>query len=682
MMRPSSLGLLAVLLATCAGLLTAAPASALAQPADAGGSADAQKLLDLPIEQLMNLEVTSVGKKPERLGDTAAAVYVITQEDIRRSGLTSIPELLRMVPGLDVAQTDARHWAVSVRGFNSVYASKLLVLVDGRSVYTPVFSGVLWDQQDLPLEDIDRIEVIRGPGATIWGANAVNGVINIITKPAADTQGPSASFGVGTDTTAEGTLQQGGKLGPDASYRIYLRGLERRSFDTPDGGSAGDRWREGRLGARLDWSPSAADDLSLQGESFGERTDGILLPPSLVGPPVPTSVVQKDWGGHVLGAWNHRFSANSELTVQGYFDRMHWEDYTDAIGVDTYDLEVRHHLQPGARHDIVWGAGFRDVRYDARPNPYVTVVPYQGSEQIFNVFAQDEFALASSVHLIGGIKFEHNSFTGWESEPSLRVVWTPAANQTLWAAVSRAIRMPSIGDEAVVFNRIGFPATTVSPPILVRVLGDPGLQRSEELVAWEAGYRAAVGRSVELDLATFYNRYSSLASIGSGAPFFEPAPPPPHLVAPQVYGNQLKAQSYGLEAQVNWQATRRWRLSASYSLLQARVSAAAPGVDLASQGLVQGFGPHYQLQLRSYLDLPGRVELDSAIYRVGRIAGTGTPAYTRLDIRLGWRVNDRLSASLSGRNLLQARHAEFSALDLSAPVQVPRSVYATIAVRY
>jgi iron complex outermembrane receptor protein len=663
-------------------LLTAAisPGAALAespQPDPAAEASASSDLANLSLEQLMDVEVTSVSKKPQRIADVAAAIYVISQEDIRRSGMTSIAELLRTVPGLDVAQTDSQRWAVGSRGFNDIYSGKLLVLVDGRSVYAPTFSGVLWDTQDLPLQDIERIEVIRGPGGTIWGANAVNGVINIITKNARDTQGLTVTAGAGTEATGSGTIRYGGKLSDQAHFRIYLKGFDRSSFVTPTGADAGDSWRARRAGGRLDWTPSANDAVSAQVEYYGERKEGVVFPPSLVVLPTPTAQVQRTTGGHALVSWAHTFSAGSDLTFQAYFDNVAYQDTVGSATLNTYDVEVRHHVHLGSRHEVVWGGGFRRVDYQAQFNPYVTLIPPTGGEEVVNVFAQDEFTLSPTIHVIGGVKLEHNTYTGWEYEPSLRLLWTPATNHTVWAAVSRAIRMPSIGEEFLRFDAFGIPGSEFFPPLLISSFGNPGLQQSERLVSWEAGYRSALTSTLSVDLAAYYNRYTRLASTSVDTPFFELDPAPPHLVIPLRFSNLLEAEVHGFEASVNWQATRRWRLFAAYSLLLGKLSAADPSVDLTLQRNPIDSSPRHQVQLRSYLDLPGRMELDAALYHVSSLPAAFVPAYTRLDVRLGWKATDRLILSLSGQNLLQSRHQEFSPIVLAAPTEVPRTVYFT-----
>ncbi len=662
----------------CAALLaaTSAPVGAWAadRPAAAESGDEAQgDLTSLPLEDLMNLEVTSVSKKPQRLSQAASAVYVITREDIRRSGMTSIADVLRMVPGLDVAQSDSRHWAISARGFNDAYSDKLLVMVDGRSVYMPISRGVLWDMQDLPLENIERIEVIRGPGGTIWGANAVNGVINIITMRAQDTPGPAASVSVGSDGTGPLTVRYGGALSDGAHFRVYVTGFDRAPSVTSDGADAGDGWRGLRTGARLDWAPSTVDEVSVQGAFYAERMSEVMSLPDLLAPPEPTATVQHSSGGHAILAWTHHFSPDSDTTLQAYYDRVDYEEYLGRFGVDAYDVEARHRIRMG-RHEVVWGAGFHSVAYTAPLGPYITLVPPQGDDQVFNLFAQDEIDLGRNVHLIAGAKLEHNTYTGWENEPSLRVLWQPSANHTLWAAVARAIRTPSIGEEFIRFNAAAVPGSPLFPPVLVAALGNPGAQQSERLVSWEAGYRGVVAPRLSLDLSVFYNRYSSLASISTEPPVFELVPPPPHLLLAYRYGNLLKGETYGLEATARWQVTPRWRLVAGYSLLLGGISSDDPSLDMTVQRNVFGRSPRHQVQLHSYLDLPGRTELDAALYHVSALTADAIPAYTRVDLRLGWQATDRLAFSLSVRNLLQSRHSEFVPIYYAAPTQIPRTV--------
>jgi iron complex outermembrane receptor protein len=675
--------------AAICGLLGVSALAAAAPGRAAEAPPSEENLTRLSIEQLMNIEVTSVAKKPQRLAEAAAAIYVITQEDIRRSGLTSIPELLRMVPGLEVAQVDARHWAIGSRGFNSVYSGKLLVLVDGRSVYSPSFAGVLWDEQDMPLEDIERIEVIRGPGGTIWGANAVDGVINIITKSAADTQGLLATVGGGTEADGSGMIRYGGPLGQAGDFRVWLKGFRHDAWVTADGADAGDSWEQARGGLRADLAPSQADAVSIEGQVYSERTNADLSLPSLAPPfATPLHAVEHDNGGDALVHWTHGFSATSELSLQAYFDRASTEEFTFRTDVDTYDLELQHHLELGDVHDIVWGAGYRNVGYDFRGNAIVSATPDHGRIQVFNMFAQDEIALAAPLHLIAGVKVEHDTFTGWQYQPSLRLVWQVAPEQTLWTAVSRSVRTPAIADERMRFNVAALPIPLPgAPPALISVFGNPS-QEAEREISAEAGYRGELTSALSVDAAVFYNHYDRLASISLQAPVVEFSPPPVHLLFPVRYGNLLHADSYGGEIAINWAVTRIWRLSASYSGLAVQVGpnlsilnfpfpiTIPPGTQILPQVVNSaGSSPESQFQLRSYLSLPGRTELDAAVYREGAVTDGAIPAYTRLDIRLGWRATRRLEFSLAGQNLLQGRHEEFAPLFFRTQTEVPRTVY-------
>ncbi|MBT2189073.1 TonB-dependent receptor plug domain-containing protein [Sphingobium nicotianae] len=653
-------------------------------PSDQDG--DTPQLLDLSLDQLMNIEVTSVSKRPESLGGAAAAVYVITQEDIRRSGMSSVPELLRMVPGLQVARFSAHDWAIGARGYDVAFPGKMLVLVDGRSVYTPVLSAVLWDLHELPLQDIERIEVIRGPGATIWGANAVDGVINIITRNARDTPGLVASASGGTSDDGTVAVSYGGKLSDSAFYRVYGKILNRAALRTSTGGDAGDSWRQTRGGVRLDWTPSAADTLSMNAEYYDERANSLALFPNLTGPIVATPQVQINRGGHLLANWNHRFSPASDLTAQGYYDKVHTQFINADVRFDTYDVELRHHVVLGMRHDLVWGGGYRRITYDSRATQVISVSPPSGGETVYNLFTQDDFALTGRLHLIAGLKLEHNSYTGWENEPTLRLRWSIAPDHTVWAAVSKAVRTPSFGDEFARANLAVTPASPTAPPALIAVFGNPGAVDAERLTSWQVGYRGAIEDNLAIDASGFYNRYTKAQSVTTGTPFLESSPPPTHLVVPLVYRNQAAGELYGMELAIRWQILRTWQLFGAYSLNLGDIRPVDP-----SAALLVGRGPHHGFQIRSQLDLPGRTEFDAAIYyaseyQVGDFdlansASTAIPAYVRLDLRFGWWASDHLSFSLSGENLLQSRHPE-SSPTLSVQTEVPRTVNLTATARF
>lgn len=655
-------------------LLTALPLSAAVASSDASAPQsvvdDASGLLDMSMDQLMDLEVTSVSKKPESLNSVAAAIHVITQEDIRHSGMSSVPELLRMVPGLQVARINAHDWAIGARGYDEQFPGKLLVLVDGRSVYSPVFSGVLWDLHELPLQDIERIEVIRGPGATIWGANAVDGVINIITRNARDTPGLTVSVSGGTADGGTVAASYGGKLSDSAFYRVYVKGFKRDALRTPTDGNAMDSWRQARGGGRLDWTPSGADTVSMQAEHVYGRLHTNHLVASPAGSTTSLPSIQINRNDHALVNWNHKISPNSDLTAQVYYDSVRSESVGADIGFDTYDMEVRHHFVLGARHDVVWGGGYRRINYRSRATQILSFDPSSGAETIYNIFGQDDFALTDRLHLIAGLKLEHNSYSGWEKEPTLRLSWQIRADHSVWAAVSGAVRTPSIADEFARVNTAATPASPTAPPMLVATFGNPGV-RSERLTSWQVGYRGAIHPDLTIDATGFYNRYTRSQSLAAGTPVLEVSPPPVHLLVPLRYGNRSAGELYGMEISANWRVSGGWRLSGAYSLNMGEIKRADPS-------LIQlvGRSPHHNAQIRSQLNLPGNIEFDAAVYYVSRFKQVASPrpipGYARLDLRFGWQATDRLSFSLSGQNLLQSRHQEH-APNQSGPSEIPRT---------
>lgn len=628
---------------------------------------------NLTLEQLVNVQVTSVSKKQTDLFTSPAAIYVITQEDIRRSGLTSIPELLRMVPGLDVARIDATHWAISARGFNAQYSNKLLVLVDGRSVYTPEFGGVYWGVEDMPLEDIDRIEVIRGPGATLWGANAVNGVINIITKSAKDTQGGLLSATYGTEDQPSTTVRYGGKIGTNLFYRAYVKYFDREGFVDTSGARAND-WDATRGGFRLDWEASDINRLTLQGDYYqsttGETFDEALLTPPFVN---TAKFTEHDDGGNLLGHWTHDFSETSQLTLQMYYDYLQQGDAPDVIRNDTYDVDLQHRFALGDRQDIVWGLGYRYQYESVTTNFFVSFTPPVTHQAVYSAFVQDEITVVQDrLHLTIGSKFEHNDFTGFEIEPSARLAWTPTEKQTVWAAVSRAVRTPSLVDLSILNNRV-VSQPPLSPPILISVVGNPNFQ-SEELLAYELGYRAEPTKQVSFEVAAFYNVYDRLEQFVQGNPQFVGSPLPPHLVIPLTAENNQQGETYGAEFLAEWQATAHWKWTASYTLLQMHISPNTPGSSINNDS------PQNQFQIRSYLDLPHNVELNGAVYYVDQVSPvfglgeTSIPEYVRLDLGLTWRPTKSLEIGVWGQNLLQGRHLEFTDVNSSVITEIPPSV--------
>ncbi|HUS11549.1 MAG TPA: TonB-dependent receptor [Pyrinomonadaceae bacterium] len=613
-----------------------------------GTPPSANALKRLSVEELMDIEVTSVSRRPEKLSETASAIQVITQEDIRRSGATSLPEALRLASNLEVAQVDSRQWAISARGFNNTTANKMLVLIDGRTVYTPLYAGVFWDVQDPFLEDIDRIEVISGPGATLWGANAVNGVINVTSKSARDTRGLLFTGGGGTELRGFSSVRYGGQLNSQAHYRVYGKFFERDRAVLRNGQDAADDWHMGQGGFRLDWDTSRSDLVTVQGDYYSGRMGQRFANDTVVD------------GGNVIGRWSHRFSETSDLKLQLYYDRTHRNvPNTFAEVLDTYDIDFQHRFQLGVRQNIVWGFGYRLNKDNVTNSPGLAFLPPRVSRRAFSGFVQDEIALVKDrLQLTIGTKIEHNPFTGFEYQPSGRLSWKLSRRQTMWGAISRAVRTPSRIDRELF--------APGSAPFLLA--GGPGFV-SEELSAYELGYRTQPSDRFSVSLATFYNGYDHLRSI-------ERQNPPASF--PLVIANGLKGESYGAELTGDYRITDRLRFKAGYTEMRIHIRP-GPGSTDTSRGSGESHDPNRQIFLRSSVDFPRHVEFDAAFRFVGSIANQTVPAYSELDMRWGWRPNPRLEFSIVGQNLLHGQHAEFSTPN--ARREIERSVYGKVIWR-
>ena len=645
----------------------------------------ARDLTETSLEELMNIEVTSVSKKEERLFQTAAAIYVITQEEIRRSGLTSIPELLRMAPGLSVARIDGNKWAISARGFNGRFANKMLVMIDGRSVYSPLFSGVYWEVQDLVLDDVERIEIIRGPGATLWGANAVTGVINIITKHTKSTMGGLLVAGAGSEELGFGAMRYGGKLGERAGYRIYAKYFNRdRSVDFARQ-PAPDRWDALRGGFRIDWQRSQKDEVTLQGDIYGGDA-GQRIALFAAAPPFARVIDERIEmsGGNAVARWRRINSDRSDWTVQLYYDRTKREEAYIGEGRDTFNLDFQHHAAVARRHDVIWGLGYRVTADDLADRLSASFTPRQRTINVVNAFAQDEIQLMPKrARLTIGSKFERNDYTGFELQPNVRFLLTPGERQTLWAAVSRSVRIPSRIEDDIYAPYQVLPGAGPLPNV-VTVLGNRNF-RSEVQFSYELGYRAQPTGNVSLDLATFYSSHYRLRSASLGAPFFSPTPAPPRAVIPLTLTNEIRGESYGAELASNWNVTHAWKLSAGYTFLRLHLRRYPGSVDALPPDAEdeEKNSPRHQAQVRSYLRLPRGLELDTAIYRVGRLARASIPGYTRVDARFGWRATETFELSLGLQNLLDPRHPEFGLTQLGEiPTQVERSLYGKLTWRF
>jgi len=661
-----------------AALLLVSPTRGLAADLD---------LTEMSLTDLLDVEVTSVAKKPQSLSQTAAAVYVVTQEEIRRSGVTTIPDALRLVPGMNVAQIDANKWAISARGFNGRFSNKLLVLIDGRSIYTPLFSGVFWDIQDTMLDDIDRIEVIRGPGATVWGANAVNGVINIITRTAAETQGGLVSVGGGTEERGFAAVRYGGAL-PDTRghYRVYAKSFDRDGGVDAAGNDAADDWRAVRAGFRIDWTSTGPDTLTLQGDLYDGTSGETVAEP--LADPLRIQVTDGDEevsGGNLLLRWTRMSGPLPALTVQLYYDRAARTSRLIDVVRDTVDLDLQHRIVHG-RHDLIWGAGYRHTEDDGSNTVAAALDPSARKYDLWSAFLQDEVALGGDLHLTVGTKVEHNEFSGWEVQPGARILWTPTPSQTVWASVARAVRTPSRADadtRLTTVENVGDPRNPFPVPEVITYGGRDDFD-SEGLVAYEAGYRAHATTRTAIDVAAFYDDYDHLRSLNGGVPSCEPGgtypmcgpPISDRAVIPIQFANDLHGESYGVELSGEWQVVDRWRLSATYTYLEIFLHADDATVLTEDE---EERSPNNQMTLHSALALSHHSDLDLWLRYVDDVTDFDIPDYLTADARVAWRPSPAWEVSIVGRNLLDDRHPEFfSELRDIRAVEVVRSVYGQV----
>lgn len=632
-------------------------------------------LTEVSLEELLDVKVFSVSKRAESRLTAAAAVYVITQDDIRRSGVTSIPEALRLAPGVHVARVNSNQWAIGIRGFTSRLSRAVLVLIDGRSIYSPLFAGVFWEVQDTLLEDVDRIEVIRGPGATLWGANAFSGVINIITRTAKETQGVLVTGGGGTEERAFGAFRYGGALDHGLNYRVYGKFFD-RDAGFHQGTGDFDAWHMGQAGFRADWAAGEADSLTLQGDVYegraGERT-------AIASFSAPFSETVEDdtalSGGNVLGRWRHAFGSTSEARLRMYYDRTNRRQVSFEERRDTFDLDLNHNFRL-RRQEIIWGVGYRVTSGETDGVPTVQFVPSRRTDDLFSAFVQDDVTLvANRLRLTLGSKFEHNEYSGFEVQPSGRLVWTPHARHAVWASVARAVRTPSRVEHDLSLTSLVEPAT----PTFVRLTGDERFD-SEQLLAYELGYRIHPTEEVFVDIALFYNRFTDLFSLEPGTPFLEPSPPPGHLVVPVFIGNGLGGEAYGVEVASDWRPFGWWRLAGAYSYLQLDLKPDAGSLDSTSEEAAEGSSPRHQVSLRSFMDLARQLELDLVLRYVSRLSSQDVGDYVGLDAGVTWHPVRSLDISVVGQNLLERRHPEFRSGDTITEVE--RGVYGKATWRW
>ena len=643
-------------------------------------------LRTMSMEDLMNVEVTSVSKKEQKLSRVAAAIFVITQDDIRRSGATSIPDLLRLVPGMDVARINGSTWAIGSREFNQQFANKLLVMVDGRTVYSPTFSGVFWDTLDLPLFDIERIEVIRGAGGTIWGANAVTGVISIFTKKAAETKGMLVEAGSGSVEQGFGALQYGGTVGKKTDFRLYTKYFNQDHMLDLNAQNGADGWHRLRGGFRTDSSLSAKDSLMLEGDiSYGREGEFGFTLPAVTSPGfVPVSEEINLGDGALETVWNHIYSGRSNSSLQFSFDQHRRGDPLNPELRSTYDLDYRDQFSRGDRQDIVWGLGYQYSADRIGGSLTVAMDPPNRALQLFDAFGEDEIALIPArLFLTIGTRLEHNDYTGFEVMPSVSASWSPNDRNMVWAAVSRALRAPSRNDTNLVLNLGEFPGPG-NTPTLLRLLGNPQFQ-DERVIAYEAGYRATLSKRLSVDVAAYFDDWNNVQTTEPSGSFFETAPPPAHEVQTLTYQNLIHGESHGAEITANWKVTDRWYISAGFAPAREHMHTDPQSADTQTALFLQENSPDWATQLRSHFDLSHTLGWDLSAYYVdpltdqGSLSNVTIPSYTRMDTGLTWRRGEGFSVSVVGQNLLKDHHLEFEDVNGSLQSgQIKRSAYAKI----
>jgi iron complex outermembrane receptor protein len=646
-------------------------AAASAQPEQSGNP-----LKQLSLEELGSVKVTTASKEPEEVWKTSAAIYVITHDDIERSGVTSIPEALRLAPGVEVARINSNEWSIGIRGFGSRLCRAVLVLIDGRTVYTTLIAGTYWEVQDYVLEDIDRIEVIRGPGGTIWGPNAVNGVVNIITKSSKDTHGEYVSVGGGNEEEGFLNSRYGAGDGKSFDYRVYGKGFNRGPEH--DGGDLDyDRWRAAQVGFRMDWNTNDRDTFNLHGDIYDEGTGESVsvityAPPysQVVNSTAPLS------GWNLTGNWKRSFSQGNDLQLDAYVDRTNRQEANFSDIRNTFDVDFLERFRLPGRQEISWGLGARASKGDDKPViSGLEFLPTNRTDELFTAFLNDEIALVSNKLLLSaGTKLLKTNYTGVQFEPSGRLLWTPTTRQSVWAAFTHALRTPSDGEED--FYLSGYIGTAANGlPFFARFNANRNFH-SEELNGYEAGYRRLVTKNLYIDLAAFYNHYGDLFSEDiTGSPYIETDPAPTHVLLPAEFGNGLFGTTTGGEIAPDWKVTDHWRLQASYSFLQMDLKKGTESLDIGTAPGIEGSSPKHQVMIRSSFDISKAFNLDLAYRYISALTGQMTPSYSTGDARFAWQARNHLQLSIVGRNLFQPYHAEFG------PVGIKRSAYGQVTWR-
>ena len=639
-----------------------------------------QRLKNFSLDDLVAVEVSVVGKKLQKITDVPAAVYSLSEEQIKASGASNIPDLLRLVPGLHVAQIDANKWVVSSRGFSNRITNKLLVMIDGRSIYSPLFGGVTWDQQNLMIEDIERIEVVRGPGGAAWGANAVNGVINIISKHSRNTQGGLLSTLVGSEKNIV-SLRQGGQLSESAWYRVYAKYRQHDESVFLDGHDATDQWHDTQLGFRVDWQLGNDEQLTLQGDMYeGDMSERITIPSLAT---ATFTDIREDnidvSGANLLARWSKDNEQGGSSELQVYIDHTERDQWVLDERRDIFDADYQYRLAPIGQHALTFGTGYRYTR-DSLPSGDINIgqvriyTPENRSDHLYSAFIQDDITLQDKHWwLTLGTKLEHNQYTGLEFQPSARLRWRPVEGQLLWGSISRSIRTPSRAesDGFILLDVI----SAGPPPVALLLQGNTDLD-SESLIAYELGYRNQVNSRFIFDLAIFYQDYDKLISFESNGVGAPPIPSPIAALSQTLtLDNELEGASYGLELSAIWQPSPVLSLQANYSYLELDISPTNAGTDISSEQQ-EDLSPKHQLNIVSSWKIQEKLKLNMTARYVGALSGSDTDAYIELDSSVQWQVSDSINISLVARNLLHDEHKEASpAVYPTAATQIEREVF-------
>ncbi len=646
---------------------------------------DGDALINLSLEELMGIEVTTASRRSQNILEVSSAAFVITQDDIRRSGVTSIPDALRMAPGVQVARIGTDKWAVSIRGFNGRFANKLQVLMDGRSIYNPLFSGVKWEQHDTLLQDIERIEVIRGPSAAVWGANAVNGVINIITRKAAETQGLLITAGGGSFEQGFLAARYGGKLNNKTSYRVYAKGFRRDSMKSVAGNSAKDTWHNARGGFRLEHAHDI-DHFTLQGDFFYNAQGDQLNVSQLGTTHIPPSHFRGDTkGGNIRFRWDRKFSDDSAVMLQMYYDRADYKvlavtDYR----IESFDIDLNHNFLLFDRHHITWGANYRLYDNKINDSHLLSYRPRQRTNHLASGYLRDEITLIpEELHFILGVRIDHNDFSGLEVQPNARLMWTPNQQNSVWGSVSRAVRTPSRAENDLrLTTQIPRSTNTHFFPKIGQITGVSSF-RSEKLLAYELGYRHQFAKQASIDIAAFYNDYTQLRDlmVGESTPQSRDATP---AILPFIINNNAKAHTYGVELSADWRVHNQWRLQGNYSYLRMHISS-NPVFRLLdpTTGSANKVNPQHQVSIRSNYDISDRIQLNVWLRYVSKVSLYNIPSYVTMDTKLAFKPAKYIELFVVGQNLLSQNHREMNADFIpSLPATIPRSVYAGINLNF